>query len=119
MTNHVPSSILGFFSYQKGTTSIEGRRDCGLRFLPFYDQSIKDTQSQVHDLNARGKDICKIMIHEMQLNGFADEFKYIIETNEKLNNCLIEEIMHLKKTTIQQKNQLKKVDVKDEDLNLS
>jgi hypothetical protein len=95
----VPNSVLGFFSYQRGSTSIEAKRDNGLRFLPFYDQSIKDTLTQVHDLNARGKDICKIMIHEMHMNGFADEFKYIIDTNEKLNNCLIEEIMHLKKTT--------------------
>ena len=53
------------------------------------------------------------------MNGFADEFKYIIDTNEKLNNCLIEEILHLKKTTNQQKILLKKVDVKDEDLHLS
>ena len=73
----------------------------------------------MHDLNARGKDICKIMIQDLQQNGFADEFKYIIETNEKLNGCLVEEILHLKKTTNQQKMLLRKVDVKDEDLSLS
>lgn len=87
--------------------------------MPVYNQSIRDTQAQVHDLNARGKDICKIMIQDLQQNGFADEFKYIIETNEKLNGCLAEEILHLKKTTNQQKMLLKKVDVKDEDLSLS
>ena len=36
-TNHVPSSVLGFFSYNKASTAIEAKRDNGLRFLPFYD----------------------------------------------------------------------------------
>ena len=59
------------------------------------------------------------MSKDSSYQGIVDEFRYLIETNEKYNHELIEDLEWMKKTAYQFKHQAQKSQINQQDLKLS
>ena len=68
------------------------------RELPYNELPIFTKQQQAKEQYARAKEILKQMAKDTAYKGIVDEFKYLIETNEKYNHELIEDLEWMKKT---------------------
>lgn len=58
------------------------------------------------------------MAKDSTYHGVIDEFRYLIETNEKYNHELLEDLNWMKKTAYQFKHQAQKSVIRKEDLKM-
>ena len=114
------ASVLGFYDSKKMSSTIKSDESVSpdAKKVPFSDGSVTNNKQQIKDQYKRAKELIRAMSKskDMNIRSVVDQFKYIIETNEKYNHEILEELTWYKKTSHSYKYKLQKNLVDNETL---